>query len=57
MSAQAMHDELLKYVEFGEIEKKDVPGIFTIQNWISSYAHAFKQRAEIWINFMESSRF
>ncbi|CAG8654717.1 15737_t:CDS:1, partial [Cetraspora pellucida] len=47
ISAQAMHDELSKYVEIGEIEKDDVPKITTIQNWISSYTRAFKQKAEI----------
>ena len=42
MNAQAMHDELLKYVEAGELEEEDVPKVITIQNWISSYTRAFK---------------
>ena len=41
MNAQAMCDELLKYVEIGErIFQK-----LTIQNWISSYTRAFKHKA------------
>ncbi|RHZ82825.1 hypothetical protein Glove_103g290 [Diversispora epigaea] len=32
MNAQAMRDELMKYVETGEIEEEDVPKINTIQN-------------------------
>ncbi|RHZ86827.1 hypothetical protein Glove_43g53 [Diversispora epigaea] len=45
MNAQAMRDELMKYVETGEIEEEDVPKINTIQNWIGSYTRAFKQKA------------
>ena len=40
-----MHDKLLKYVETGEIEEEKVLKVHTIQNWISSYTHAFKQKA------------
>ncbi|CAG8592064.1 17485_t:CDS:2, partial [Racocetra persica] len=42
ISTKAMHDELLKYAEDGEIERKDVPKFQTIQNWLNSYAQAFK---------------
>ena len=45
MNAQVMHDELLKYVETGEIEEEEVLKVHTIQNWISSYTYAFKQKA------------
>ncbi|RIB00563.1 hypothetical protein C2G38_2051555 [Gigaspora rosea] len=44
MDAQAMHKELLKYAETGDIEKKDIPQILTIRNWISSYSSALKQK-------------
>ncbi|RIB24654.1 hypothetical protein C2G38_2167970 [Gigaspora rosea] len=47
MDAQTMHDELLKYVEVGDIETEDIPKTSTIQNWLSTYARAFKQRATI----------
>ena len=40
-----MHDELLKYVETGEIKEEEVSKVHTIQNWISSYTYAFKQKA------------
>ena len=45
MNVQAMHNELLKYVEIGELEEEDIPKVNTIQNWISSYTRAFKQKA------------
>jgi hypothetical protein len=45
MNAQAMYEELLKYVEIGELEEEDIPKVHTIQNWISSYTRAFKQKA------------
>ncbi|CAG8811469.1 20395_t:CDS:2, partial [Gigaspora rosea] len=45
MNAQNMYNELLKYVEAGDIEKEDVLQISTIHNWINAYASAFKQRA------------
>jgi len=45
MNAQTMHDELLKYVKAGELEEKNIQKINTIQNWIGSYTHAFKQKA------------
>ncbi|CAG8852389.1 34680_t:CDS:2, partial [Gigaspora margarita] len=38
MNAQNMYNELLKYVEAGDIEKEDVPQISTIHNWINAYA-------------------
>ncbi|CAG8551639.1 7877_t:CDS:1, partial [Dentiscutata heterogama] len=45
ISLQAMHDELLKYAEAGDIEKEDIPQILTIHNWIGSYSSTFKQKA------------
>ena len=45
LNAQEMHDELLKYVESGEIEEQDVPKTSTIQGWISRYIAAFKDQA------------
>ncbi|PKK72191.1 hypothetical protein RhiirC2_743273, partial [Rhizophagus irregularis] len=45
MLAKDMHNELLKFVESGELEAEDVPKITTIQNWISTYARAFKEQA------------
>ena len=45
MNAQAMHDKLLKYVEAEELEEENIPKVNTIQNWISSYTRAFKQKA------------
>jgi hypothetical protein len=45
MNAQAMHDELLKYVEAGELKETDIPKVNTIQNWISLYTRTFKQNA------------
>ena len=44
LTAQEMHDELLKYVESEEIEEQDVPKVSTIQGWISRYAAALKQQ-------------
>ncbi|CAG8719711.1 17130_t:CDS:2, partial [Racocetra persica] len=41
IDAQAMYKELLEYVEASDIEKKDIPKITTIQNWINTYAHTF----------------
>lgn len=45
MNAQDMHTELLKYVEVGELAEEDIPKISTIQNWISTYARNFKEKA------------
>ncbi|CAG8762987.1 11549_t:CDS:1, partial [Dentiscutata heterogama] len=45
MSPQAMHDELLKYAEAGDIEKVYIPQIPTIHNWIGLYSSAFKHKA------------
>ncbi|GET04424.1 hypothetical protein GLOIN_2v1791933 [Rhizophagus clarus] len=45
MLAKDMHNELLNFVESGELEAEDVPKILTIQNWISTYARAFKEQA------------
>ncbi|RIB13654.1 hypothetical protein C2G38_2197242 [Gigaspora rosea] len=47
MDAQTMHDELLKYVEAGDIEAENIPKTSTIQNWLNTYARAFKRRATI----------
>ncbi|RGB25582.1 hypothetical protein C1646_771513 [Rhizophagus diaphanus] len=38
MSAKDMYNELLTFVESGELKAEDVPKITTIQNWISAYA-------------------
>ena len=45
MSAKDMYNELLTFVESGELEAEDVPKIVTIQNWISAYARTFKEQA------------
>ncbi|RHZ75937.1 hypothetical protein Glove_208g81 [Diversispora epigaea] len=45
MNAQDMQTELLKYVEAGELAEDDIPKVSTIQNWISTYAQNFKERA------------
>jgi hypothetical protein len=45
MSAKDMYNELLTFVESGELEAEDVPKVTTIQNWISTYARAFKEQA------------
>ena len=45
MSAKDMYNELLIFVESGELEADDVPKIATIQNWISAYARTFKEQA------------
>ncbi|CAG8791334.1 34071_t:CDS:2, partial [Racocetra persica] len=44
ISTKAMHGELLEYTEGGKIEKKNIPKIHTIKNWLNSYAQAFKKR-------------
>ncbi|RHZ65459.1 hypothetical protein Glove_315g46 [Diversispora epigaea] len=44
LTAQKMHEELMKYVESNEIEKQNVPKVSTIQGWISRYAAAFKEQ-------------
>ncbi|GES84628.1 hypothetical protein GLOIN_2v1766858 [Rhizophagus clarus] len=38
MLAKNMHNELLMFVESGELKADDIPKITTIQNWISAYA-------------------
>ncbi|EXX57761.1 hypothetical protein RirG_204100 [Rhizophagus irregularis DAOM 197198w] len=45
MSAKDMYNELLTFVESGELKAEDVPKIITIQNWISAYARTFKEQA------------
>ncbi|CAG8655855.1 12388_t:CDS:1, partial [Racocetra persica] len=45
MNAEAMHKELMKFAKDGKIEKENIPKISTIENWISSYARIFKQKA------------
>ena len=45
MNAQGMRNELLKYVEAGELDEEDIPKVNTIQNWINTYARIFKERA------------
>ena len=45
LTAQEMHDELLKYVETEEIEEQDVPKVCTIQGWIGRYAAELKYQA------------
>ena len=45
MSAKDMYNELLIFVESGELEADDVSKIATIHNWISAYARTFKEQA------------
>ena len=45
MSAKDMYNELLVFVESGELKAENIPKIITIQNWISSYARTFKEQA------------
>jgi hypothetical protein len=45
MSAKDMYNELLIFVDSGELEAEDVPKIATIHNWISAYARIFKEKA------------
>ncbi|GBC42666.2 hypothetical protein GLOIN_2v1480119 [Rhizophagus irregularis DAOM 181602=DAOM 197198] len=45
MLAKDIYNELMKFVESGELEAEDVPKITTIQNWISTYARTFKEQA------------
>ncbi|CAB5395396.1 unnamed protein product [Rhizophagus irregularis] len=45
MSAKDMYNELMTFVESGELEAEDVPKIAMIQNWISAYARTFKEQA------------
>ncbi|CAG8783089.1 20685_t:CDS:2 [Gigaspora margarita] len=42
MDAQTMHDKLLKYVKAKDIEAEDIPKTSMIQNWLNTYARAFK---------------
>jgi hypothetical protein len=39
-----MRDELLKHIETGKLEKKDILKVNTIQNWINTYNRIFKKR-------------
>ena len=45
MSAKEIYNELLTFVESGELEAKDVPKLTIIQNWISAYTRTFKEQA------------
>ncbi|POG58625.1 hypothetical protein GLOIN_2v1488457, partial [Rhizophagus irregularis DAOM 181602=DAOM 197198] len=45
MSAKDMYNELMTFVESGELEAEDVPKIAMIQNWISAYTRTFKEQA------------
>ena len=45
MSAKEMYNELLTFVESGELEANDVPRLAIIQNWILAYTRAFKEQA------------
>ena len=45
MSARDIYNELLIFVNSGELEAEDVPKIATIQNWISAYTQTFKEQA------------
>ncbi|CAG8842644.1 3358_t:CDS:2, partial [Gigaspora margarita] len=45
MDRQAIHNELLKYAKSENIEEENIPELSTIQNWLHSYAHIFKQKA------------
>jgi len=40
-----MYNELLMFVESGELELEDVPKITIINNWISTYIRTFKEQA------------
>jgi len=40
-----MYNELLMFVESGELELEDVPKITIINNWISTYTRTFKEQA------------
>ncbi|CAG8621021.1 4780_t:CDS:1, partial [Gigaspora rosea] len=44
MIAKEMQEELLKFVDSGEIEKDHVPKVTTIQNCISRYSRKFNQQ-------------
>ncbi|RHZ85699.1 hypothetical protein Glove_62g33 [Diversispora epigaea] len=45
LDAQGMQNELLRFVESGEISKEDIPKVSTIQNWIATFSHAWKEQA------------
>ncbi|RHZ54903.1 hypothetical protein Glove_421g102 [Diversispora epigaea] len=42
-SAQQMHEELIRLVQFGELEENDIPKISTIQNWITGFSRKWKE--------------
>ena len=42
-SAQQMHEELARRVQFGELDENDVPKVSTIQNWISNFSRKWKE--------------
>ncbi|RIB18412.1 hypothetical protein C2G38_2184637 [Gigaspora rosea] len=44
MTAKEMQEELLKFVDSGEIEKDHMPKVTTIQNWIGRYSREFNQQ-------------
>jgi hypothetical protein len=45
LDAQGMQNELLRFVESGEISKEDIPKVSTIQNWIATFSCAWKEQA------------
>ena len=42
-SAQQMHDELMRRVQFGELDENDIPKTSTIQNWITGFSQKQKE--------------
>ena len=42
-SAQQMHEELVRRVQFGELDENDVPKVSTIQNWITGFSRKWKE--------------
>jgi hypothetical protein len=42
-SAQQMHDELMRRVQFGELDENDIPKTSTIQNWITGFSRKWKE--------------
>jgi hypothetical protein len=57
MSPQQMHEELLEWVQKGELHEEDVPKVPTIQNWISGFSRRWKEAMALRsIDENESSR-
>ncbi len=47
MSAPEMYNNLMERALQEEIEKKDIPKVSTIQNWIANYTITFKASASL----------